>query len=629
MPIIIPKQLQNPYFRFVKLGLWNSWKNQKTKTFKTFDPKEYEVLKQDKVWKPQGKAPQELGWQKTNNYTYDDISLLEHLNNLGIIGGYGSLCILDIDNRELAEELLNKFETFTVKTGSQGYHFYFKSPHKTNHVFKDKNGEWRADRYQAVIPPSRHPNGNYYEVLKDLPIKELSEKETIEIISPYLREENESLSISPLDNEPMEVAPLDRSREEMKAVCSFIMRGFNQLQVYEQMNQFVKWKDGTPQYRDLTYNKALKWCLDTRLKSNPLEHLESNTIKIDVESENWTQALYTDRDLENYQMPSQDYIVIDMIPREQVGILVGYSGERKTFVMLHTAICIASGKPVFGIMDVPKKAKVLIIDEENGKPEIAKRIKSLKAGMNITDPLEIAYLSYFNSKLDQPSKQKKILEFIEQYKPEVIFVDCLQRVLSIDIDKENQLLSEFFTSFIRPTVTKHKCSWVFVHHYRKRDSKSKYVNPLDEIRGASELRNYIRFAWGIQRPGKVVNGNDTDKILIKQLKMSNAPASDDRVISFTNQQDGSLTVKFEGFAEDVLNTEQLCAEAIKQWLIDENKITFISSEVIDAEPGGFKKTTINSALKILINTKILKKLKKGSYELIGQILDEKPQEVST
>src|SRR3989344_7380977 len=194
MPIIIPKQLQNPYFRFVKLGLLNSWKNQKTKTFKTFDPKEYEVLKQDKVWKPQGKAPQELGWQKTNNYTYDDISLLEHLNNLGIIGGYGSLCILDIDNRELAEELLNKFETFTVKTGSQGYHFYFKSPHKTNHVFKDKNGEWRADRYQAVIPPSRHPNGNYYEVLKDLPIKELSEQETIVIISPYLREENESLS---------------------------------------------------------------------------------------------------------------------------------------------------------------------------------------------------------------------------------------------------------------------------------------------------------------------------------------------------------------------------------------------------------------------------------------------------
>ena len=131
--MVIPKQLMNKEFRFVLLGKWNEWGryervNGKTKLVekKLFNNK-YKSLSEGKIWKPLGKAPFETAWQK-NGYKYNDKKLLEHIKkglNFGVIGGYGKLVILDIDNLKLAEEMEKKLNTFTIKTGSGGRHFYF------------------------------------------------------------------------------------------------------------------------------------------------------------------------------------------------------------------------------------------------------------------------------------------------------------------------------------------------------------------------------------------------------------------------------------------------------------------------------------------------------------------------
>ena len=102
----IPKQLQNPEFRFCLVNKWNA---------------------KNKEGKPIGKAPFETAWQK-KGYKFDDPKLIAHIKaggNYGVIGGYGKLVIVDIDDVELGEELEKKFQTFTVKTGGGGRHFYF------------------------------------------------------------------------------------------------------------------------------------------------------------------------------------------------------------------------------------------------------------------------------------------------------------------------------------------------------------------------------------------------------------------------------------------------------------------------------------------------------------------------
>ena len=95
----VPKQLQNPKFRFVLLGGWNTWKHNISKAVIIVELKDYLEHKKNKDWKPLGKSPFEKEWQTKNNYKFDDVKLINHQHNFGVIGGYGDLIILDIDER--------------------------------------------------------------------------------------------------------------------------------------------------------------------------------------------------------------------------------------------------------------------------------------------------------------------------------------------------------------------------------------------------------------------------------------------------------------------------------------------------------------------------------------------------
>jgi len=197
----IPKQLQNQGFRFVLLG---------------------------KGGTPKGKVPFEKAWQ-TNGYVFNDARLLAHLdagNNIGVIGGYGNLRILDVDKPPLATEISQKTNTFSVRTGSGGIHFYFISDYGTNHVLKDECGELRANNYQVVIPPSLHPNLNYYQVLNDVPIQTISKEELYELIKPFLKPEpNFSTEYTPTGKD---TSP---SGFEFRRIISLLHKGLNEKEI--------------------------------------------------------------------------------------------------------------------------------------------------------------------------------------------------------------------------------------------------------------------------------------------------------------------------------------------------------------------------------------------------------------
>lgn len=101
--IRIPKNLQRPEFRFVKLIMWEK---------KAFEP----------------------GWTRTTNYTHDAEGLKNWLakgGNYGVSTGIGGLLVVDIDNVGRMEELgiLSRMpETYTIRTRSGGLHFYYICP---------------------------------------------------------------------------------------------------------------------------------------------------------------------------------------------------------------------------------------------------------------------------------------------------------------------------------------------------------------------------------------------------------------------------------------------------------------------------------------------------------------------
>lgn len=208
--------------------------------------------------KQKSKTPFEKAWQE-NGYTYKDPVFIAHISaggNYGVIGGYGNLRILDIDgDPNLAEKLSKKLRTLAIETGSGGAHFYFISDYESNHVLKDQKGELRANNYQCVGPGSVHPSGNIYKINDDLPIREIPSKELLSIIGGLLKPK----VLEPAQGDPKKTQQKKKSRSEteMSKVVSLIYEGLSKEEVFEQMKAFVKWTTAPPQYRELTYNKAL------------------------------------------------------------------------------------------------------------------------------------------------------------------------------------------------------------------------------------------------------------------------------------------------------------------------------------------------------------------------------------
>ncbi len=164
MDKFIPKQLREPEFRF-------------------------------NILRKKNKAPIELKWEDTSNYNFRDDKLIKHLEsggNYGVIGGFGSLVIVDCDSEEVAElcKLLPK--TFCVKSVSpREYkkHYYFIcdekfKPIRFTEVGVGDLGDLRSVG-QYVVAPNCYVNEKYNEkkgyaidgtskVVNDVPIAKVT-----------------------------------------------------------------------------------------------------------------------------------------------------------------------------------------------------------------------------------------------------------------------------------------------------------------------------------------------------------------------------------------------------------------------------------------------------------------------
>lgn len=141
----------------------------------------------------QGKKPFQQSWQN-KIVEFDCPELLNHLQNGGnygvLGGGEKKLILVDFDNEQIEKELIKKLpETFTVKTGSGRLHLYYISNEcKSFKIFdEDLNTlcDVQGDGKQVVGANSIHPNGNKYELIKDIDLAYIDYSELKANIIPY------------------------------------------------------------------------------------------------------------------------------------------------------------------------------------------------------------------------------------------------------------------------------------------------------------------------------------------------------------------------------------------------------------------------------------------------------------
>lgn len=165
--------------------------------------------------KANDKRPFEDEWQNFP-YAYDDPKLQRHLQgggNFGVVCGYDDLMVLDVDDLAAfaeAVDLKRLPETFTVRTGGGGLHFYFivKGGDHRKIVLNGDNGthlgELQGEATMVVGPNSIHPNGNRYEIQTDHEIAEIEYKELAEILRAVMPQEKKRKRRMPtsVDDDP-------------------------------------------------------------------------------------------------------------------------------------------------------------------------------------------------------------------------------------------------------------------------------------------------------------------------------------------------------------------------------------------------------------------------------------------
>lgn len=204
------------------------------------------------------KKPFEESWT-TKPYSMNEIEMFIPNENYGVICGYENLAVIDCDKDSLKEIVASLLpQTFSVKTGSGGMHFYYFIPELKKKVILDLNGEHLGEVQsygsQVVGAGSIHPNGNTYEIVNNVGIKTITLKELNDVVGRFMKS-NETIIQS----------------EDVKE--------------YEQLvNEIVKvWKEGDRQELALSVSGYLR--KERRLGINKVKNIISRVCELTKDEE--------------------------------------------------------------------------------------------------------------------------------------------------------------------------------------------------------------------------------------------------------------------------------------------------------------------------------------------------------
>ena len=153
--------------------------------------------------KAKSKEPFEKNWQKNPLSLSDIQEWIVQGGNYGVLGGVGGLIIIDCDTEQLATVVRVKHPTtFTIKTGSGKFHFYYLCPEiKKKIILKEggvHHGEIISHGSQVVGPGSIHPNGCKYQLSNDTEIASITFDEIDDVLSDYLADAKSVKTAKPL-----------------------------------------------------------------------------------------------------------------------------------------------------------------------------------------------------------------------------------------------------------------------------------------------------------------------------------------------------------------------------------------------------------------------------------------------
>lgn len=202
-----------------------------------------------------------------------------------------------------------------------------------------------------------------------------------------------------------------------------------------------------------------------------------------------------------------------IMPTKGYMLLSAPSKAGKTLFALNLALCLISGN-YFLDMPIKKKCKVFYIYSESSPALLDDTVTKIINGLAVNevkidpgDRKNIKFYDAINNRAVFTSKKKpleKLRKSIELFKPDVIVVDPIGRIVDFSLNK-----AENIVNLVDQFIGIRNCFWVLVHHNRKRMAEEieDMTDPISRVRGSSNLTNFAESIICIEPGGNKMPDN--------------------------------------------------------------------------------------------------------------------------
>ena len=185
------------------------------------------------------------------------------------------------------------------------------------------------------------------------------------------------------------------------------------------------------------------------------------------------------------------WLIEDLILDQAIVASVGRWKTTKSYAKLDMCICVATGRPLFGRLAVPKPGPVVFANEESGRAALWRRLDALCRGRAI-DEEELRGNLYVAAnariRLDDLGWQRELVDVGKELRPRLIVFDPLARMKSPMREENAQKDMAVLVEFIRLLRDETGAAVDFIHHTGHAGGN---------MRGSSDLESFweTRLTW--------------------------------------------------------------------------------------------------------------------------------------
>lgn len=243
------------------------------------------------------------------------------------------------------------------------------------------------------------------------------------------------------------------------------------------------------------------------------------------------------------------WLVKGLIRSASIGFIAGEAKTYKSWLSLHIAQAIATGTKVLGAFEVPRPARVLLVQEEDDANTVSERYALLKKGHALPEPVvgHILFSIHNGLKIDNPTTVNAFRSHLTDLGakgmlPDLIIFDVLNKLH--DGNDANQKQATAVMRAFEKLRRDFGCAIIIIHHFGKKSGK----RGNQRMRGSSVFAGWSENSLYVSRSGnkidvevenkfaqtenfsyKIESGVDSVKLVIAEDKGFVLPPIEERI----------------------------------------------------------------------------------------------------